>query len=254
MISNSAALAGISPGLRNPLLSEYGHIVQNYLDGRWSPSELSGGRFCEIVYTILDGFASGNYAAAPRKPANFVSACRDLENRTNVPRSFQILIPRILPALYEIRNNRGVGHVGGDVDPNHMDATAVLSMSSWVLAELVRVFHSLSPEDAQQFVDSLVERRIPLVWKSADMRRVLDPSLSLKDQVLLLLSSSSRAVMTVEVFEWTDYDNRTYFFAVLRKLHNERLVELSKDESTVEILPPGARHVEKLLREQMTTH
>jgi len=60
-----------------------------------------------------------------------------------------VLIPRLLPVLYEIRNNRGVGHVGGDVDPNHMDAEAVQAMASWVMAELVRIFHGVKTEEAR---------------------------------------------------------------------------------------------------------
>ena len=124
----------------------------------------------------------------------FVSACRSLENKKSSPRSFQILIPRLLPALFEIRNNRGVGHVGGDVDPNHMDSTAVLSMASWVMAEIVRVFHNVDLSDAQTLVDSLVERRIPLVWQSGNIKRVLDPSMGLKDQILLLISSAPSKV------------------------------------------------------------
>jgi hypothetical protein len=162
-VTPAQALSPIPQGLRDPLLEEYQGIVQNYLERKWLPSELSGGRFCEIVYTILDGFASTSYAASPSKPANFPHACRRLENNSSVPRSFQILIPRMLPALYEIRNNRGVGHVGGDVDPSHMDATAVLGMVNWIMAELVRVFHRLPTSEAQQVVDQLVDRRIPIV-------------------------------------------------------------------------------------------
>jgi hypothetical protein len=71
MIAASAALTAIPLGLRDPLLSEYQTIVQNFLEHRWLPSELSGGRFSEIVYTILDGHAKGAYAGAPSKPGNF---------------------------------------------------------------------------------------------------------------------------------------------------------------------------------------
>ena len=77
------------------------------------------------------------------RPSNFVEACRRLESNSGGPRSFKILIPRLLPLLYEIRNNRNVGHVGGDVDPNHMDATTVLAIVAWVMAELVRVTRPL---------------------------------------------------------------------------------------------------------------
>jgi hypothetical protein len=247
MITPSQALGAIPAGLRDPLLTEYREIVKNFMERRWSPAELSGGRFCEIVYTILDGFAKGAYASTPAKPPNFVQACRALESNSSVPRSFQILIPRMLPALYEIRNNRGVGHVGGDVDPNHMDAVAVLSMCNWIVAELIRVFHGTSVSEATHVVDSLAERRIPVVWSGANMKRVLDPKLSLKDTVLLLIASSPTLVDVSQLLSWTGYGDRGYFMRLLRKLHSERLVELSQDEVTVEILPPGSNYAEKVV-------
>lgn len=230
-------------------MAEYRSIVQNYSEHRWSPSELSGGRFCETVYTILDGYAVGVYASIPRKPRDFVGACRRLESNTNVPRSFQILIPRALPALYEVRNNRGVGHVGGDVDPNHMDATLVISICNWVMAELVRVFHEISTEEAQILVDGLAERRIPLVWTTQGMKRVLDPKLSLKDQALLLMGSSPDKVATSSLLLWLDYKDRSYFLKLLRKMHSERLIELSSDDAYVELLPPGSKYVSGLVQQ-----
>lgn len=249
MITVDQALNMIPGGLRKPLIDEYTHIVRNYMERRWAPSELSGGKFCEIVYTILDGFAAGSYASTPIKPQNFHLACRALESNTSSPRSFQILIPRILPALYEIRNNRGVGHVGGDVNPNHIDATAVLSITSWIMAELIRVFHDIAIEDAQKIADSIVERRVPLVWQSGETRRVLRPDLSLRNQILLLLSSSSSPVSINSLFRWTECSNRTYFNKLLRDLHSSRYIELASDASTAELLPPGWTYVDQLTTE-----
>jgi hypothetical protein len=252
MIAPGAALSVIPAGLRDPLLGEYRSIVQNFMERRWTPSELSGGKFCEIVYTILDGHAKGAYAASPSKPTSFVNACRALESNTAVPRSFQILIPRMLPALYEIRNNRNVGHVGGDVNPDYMDSSAVLSMCSWITAELVRVFHGLTTAEAQQLVDSLAERRIPLVWKQGDITKVLDPGIKLGNQMLLLIASSSTPVATEQLLSWLEYKDRKYFFRTLRQLHKRRLVHLSKDEATVQLLPPGAKYVEHFLAQRKT--
>jgi len=249
MITPDQALSSIPPGLREPLIEEYNNIIQNYLERRWSPSELSGGKFCEIAYTILEGFLSGSFASNPSKPRDFVSACRSLETKASSVRSFQILIPRMLPALYEIRNNRGVGHVGGDVDPNHMDAMTVLSMTSWIMGEFVRVFHSVGIEEAQKVVDSLTEHRVQLVWQVGGLKRVLNPKLSLKDQILLLLSSVPSEVHFEELFKWTDYKNKSYFKKTLLHLHKLRFLEFNEKENKTLILPPGSDYILKLIRE-----
>lgn len=247
MISAESALASVPEGLRNPLLVEYRSITRNYAEHRWQPSELAGGLFCEIVYTILAGYAAGAYASTPSKPQNFPQACRNLENNKHVPHSFQILIPRMLPALYDIRNNRGVGHTGGDVNSNHMDATLVLGMSNWVMAELVRVFHALPISQAQALVDALAERRIPLIWEGGSMRRVLDPDLDLREQIALLLASKNGQVGVTDLLDWTGYGNKSYFLKTLRELHAKRWIELSKDEKTLEILPPGTSEAANII-------
>lgn len=247
MITPKQALIALPEGLRKPLLAEYNDIIKNYIERRWSPSELSGGKFSEIVYTILHGSANGKYPSSPCKPNNFVEACRKLENNAHVKRSFQILIPRMLPALYEIRNNRGVGHVGGDVDPNNMDSTVVVSMSSWIMAELVRVFHNLNISDVQRIVDSLVERRIPVVWQSGDLKRVLRQDLCLKDKILLLISSCPNRVNVGDLFKWSDYKNRTRFNDALKQLHTQRYIEFYTADKEVEMLPPGDRYVSEIL-------
>lgn len=137
---------------------------------------------------------------------------------------------RLLPYLYEIRNNRGVGHVGGDVDPNHSDATAVFSCSNWIMAELIRIFHNVPLEEAQSAVDSLVERKHPLVWESEGIKRVLDPSMPRPDQVLTLLYSSQGWTPESNLRAWVEYKNSTNFRDnVLIPLHNNRMIEYYKN-------------------------
>jgi len=212
---------------------------------------IAWGRFSETVYTILDGQAKKSYLPKPSKPANFAEACKKLENNklAHVPRSFQILIPRILPALNEIRNNRNVGHVGGDVDPNHMDSMMVLSMANWIMAELVRVFHGLKITEAQQVVDTLVEIRIPVVWSGdGGIKRVLRPELKLHEQILILVSVSVPDVSSKELLEWIEEADKKYFMKTLRRLHAKRFVEFTESADKVKILPPGAKFVQDLIR------
>jgi hypothetical protein len=245
--TSDSALAGIPDGLRKPLLGEYREIVTSFMERRWTSAELSGGRFCEIVYTILDGHARGEYAGVPNKPANFIDACRRLESTRGVPRSFQILIPRLLPGLYEIRNNRNVGHVGGDVNPDFMDCSAVVALAGWILAELIRVFHGISTEEAQRIVDNLAERRLPLVWKSGEIRCVLNPEIPLKQQILILLSSASGMVGFDELLKWTGYKKKGYFTRLIWQLHESRLLEFNESAGELELLPPGTDEAAKII-------
>ena len=240
---------GLLPdGLRLPLLAEYQRILHSFSENRWLPSELSGGRFCEVVFTIVEGFAIGSYPCAPKKPQDFVGACRQLEQNSHVPRSFQILIPRILPAVYEVRNNRGVGHVGGDVNPNYMDSAFVVSSCSWMMGEMIRVLHDVTVGEAQALVDSLAQRRVPLVWEGQNTRRILRPELRIQSQILLFLVTSNGPVSPTDLLGWLDYKNAGYFRTLLRNMHKQRLVELSSDGKSVEILPPGSNEAAEIIR------
>jgi hypothetical protein len=250
MLDPTQLLTGIPGGLRTPLISSYIEIVRNYAESRFEPAELNGGKLCEVVYTIIDGATVGVFPAVPQKPANLVDACRAIEQRPANParvgdRSLRILIPRLLPYLYEIRNNRGVGHVGGDVNPNYSDATAVLSCAKWIMAELVRIFHAVSLEEAQVAIDALVEKKHPIIWEMDGVKRVLDPNLNAYDQVLLLLYSSNDWITDGILRDWIEYKNVTNFRdKILTPLHRERAVEYESDNGRVRITPRGNKDVE----------
>ena len=242
-------LKDLPPGLRQPLFAAFGEIVRNFRESRWEPAELNGGKLCEVVYTILRGYVDGTYPSAPSKPRNIVDACRALEAApSSVSRSVRVQIPRMLTALYDIRSNRGVGHVGGDVNPNHMDAVAVLYMAKWVMAELVRIFHDVEPGPASDIVDALVERNVPIVWEVAGMKRVLDPSLSRKNKTLLLLHATSGPVRAAELARWVEHPSLPLFRRdVLARAHREKLLEFDVQTGLVHLSPNGVRYVEERL-------
>lgn len=251
-LATPGLLAAIPRGLRDPLLETFATIVRNYRENRWEPSELNGGKFCEVVYSILRGHVDGAFPQAPSKPRNMVDACKALEaHGASFPRAITIQIPRMLVALYEIRNNRGVGHVGGDVDPNHMDARVVLETSKWILADLVRVFHSQSigTDEASALVDAITDRTVPVVWRTGSTRRVLDPKLSKRDQTLLLLYSTSSGASASDLFSWVEHSNFTiYKRDVLRRSHAARLIEFDERSGLVSLSPTGIREVEARLQ------
>ena len=249
-ISEVTLLEKVPGDIRNELLSAYNQILKNFRERRWEPAELNGGKLCEIVYTILKGHVDGKFPAKSSKPKNMVEACRDLEQASSAvfPRSVRIQVPRMLIALYEIRNNRGVGHVGGDVDPNHMDAICVLEMSKWVLSELIRIFHGMSTEEASYAVDAIVERTLPLVWEVGGKLRVLNPDMNMTDKTLVLLYHSSTPVAEDDLLNWVEHSNASiYRRDILRQAHRKKLVEYDFVGRTVQISPLGINHVESFI-------
>lgn len=206
---------------------------------------MNGGKLCEIVYSILKGYVDDKFPASPVKPKNMMAACIALEQATTFPRSVRIQIPRMLVALYEIRNNRNVGHVGADVDPNHMDATVVYGMIKWIMSELVRIFHSVSPEQATSIVEALTEREVPLLWRVGETTRVLGAGLSAKDKMLVLVYGSSGAVAVKDILQSIEYGNASRFRAnVLKAAHKSDLIHFDAKSDTVALSPVGTRYVE----------
>lgn len=251
MLDPVKILSGLPISLRSELLTSYQEITSNYVEHHWEPAELNGGKFCEVIYSIINGSITGNFPAKSSKPRDMVIACRALEGAPADSmrigdRSLRILIPRMLPSLYEIRSNRGVGHIGGDVDPNFLDATVVYNMASWILAELIRIFHGLSTKEAQEVVDILIERKIPIIWEIGDVKRVLDSSMDSKSQVLLLLHNKSEWVPVADLSRWVEYSSESMFKTrVIKPLHKLRLIEYNSKDSCVHISPIGVKEVEK---------
>ncbi|WAB82921.1 hypothetical protein OVN20_07305 [Microcella daejeonensis] len=250
MIDPKLAFTALPATLAKDLLDAYAEVVTNFSEGRWEPSELNGGKLCEAVFTIVDGYMRGTYPKRASKPSNIPDACRGLERMyPTADRSPRIQIPRMIMALYEIRNNRGVGHVGGDVNPNQMDATAVLFMSKWLMAELVRILHGLTTDEATHLVEALVERNVALVHKWDDKRRVMKRGLTWKAKVLLLLAGVTDA-SEADLVKWLEHKRVADLRKnVLRPMHDELLIDFDVMTRRVRLLPPGVIEAETLIQQ-----
>jgi len=240
------ALGDLPQGLRGELMAEYGKIAKNFARGEWGDAGVHGGRFCEIVYSILKGKIDGNFPDSAAKPPDFPRACRGLEqaDKAVASQSVRVGIPRVLTGLYEIRNNRDSGHVGGEVDANHMDASYVLHAVQWVMAELVRLFHATDTRVATTVVEALTDRTLPVIWQVGGKRRILSPSLPLADKVLLLLYGQAGGCAPTELARDLKQPRFDNFKRVLRRLDDEVKIEYDVGRDVVEISPIGERDVE----------
>ena len=243
-----AALTRVPTTLRTRVIERYGLLKGAYVNAQYDACGLRAGRFAEVMIRILQNELTGGYTPLGQRLKPFDQEAAALEQlpKTAGPESLRVIMPRALAFLYTLRNKRGIGHEGGDVDANEIDAATCVRTADWCLSELIRVVHTLSLEEAQTLLDAIVEREVPHVWAIAGVKRVLDPTLSAREQVLLLLYSDLEIAVPVEdLFTWVEYGRKDHFRTrVLAPLHRARLVEFDKDTNTVLLSPRGATETE----------
>ena len=185
----SELAAATERDIAGELIDAYEELKTRYFRRDFRPGQLEAGRFAEAGFRILQLQAKGSYTPVGRQLPRLPALMYALESAdsSSVHESIRIHIPRVLAAVYNVRNRRDVGHIAADVDANSMDAEFVVAACSWVLAEFVRLFHACSAEQARAYVEGIVERRAPLVQVFGETVFVLKPGLPVKDEILVVL-------------------------------------------------------------------
>jgi hypothetical protein len=252
------ALANIPVKFRSRIIKEYKKLKERYskalYDAEFDVSGLSAGRFVETVLRCLQHELTGTFIPFGKHIPNLPAECRTLMGlpKTAGNESLRIIIPRALVFLYTIRGKRGIGHVGGDVEADAIDARTIVRVCDWIVCELIRIYHKLSLEEAQAIVDVLSTRTLPDIWEIGGKKRVLRTDLSTKGKTLLLAYADIHTGVLVEdLYSWVDYSNLGMFkVRVLKPLHDKRLIEYDRESGVVFISPLGIQEVEnKILRQ-----
>jgi hypothetical protein len=246
-----AALGAVPATFRSRLVSAYADLKSAYANRQFDACGLRAGKFCEVLLRYLQHELTGSYIPFGTKIPNFTDECRSLERLPKATglESLRVLIPRALDFVYTLRNKRDIGHIGGDVDVNEIDAVTAVRGVDWCLSELIRIVHNLSLEEAQALLDAIAERQIPIVWAVGGVKRVLEPQLTKSEQTLLLLySDPDSAVPAEDLCRWVEVARMANFRErVLLPLHRQRLIDYDAGTETVSLSPKGAARAEEVL-------
>jgi hypothetical protein len=182
--SLTIVLQSVPELFRDRLISEYVESQRAALVSDWEKVGLKAGKICEVAFCILEGVCTGTYPTQIEKPKNMQDACRLLEQRAKpgTSRSAKIQIPRLISGIYELRNNRAIGHASGDVKPNEMDGLLFNRAIKWVMAEFVRLFAAVSLTEATKLVEQISLRWNTAIWEFNDRKRVLIKGAGLKER------------------------------------------------------------------------
>ena len=143
----------------------------------------------------------------------------------------------------DIRNNRDAAHLADDIDPNVQDSTLVVTVTDWVLAELIRLFHNVPPEEAQKIVVALVTRLAPTIQEFDGFLKV-DPGLGAGDRTLVLLYQRGEEGASLEELEtWAHPKSVPNLSRTLKRLVEEKAF-LHQASGRYVITNTGQREVE----------
>jgi hypothetical protein len=246
-VRNGFLLGGIATGLVDELLTSYVEAKRRYFLGDHRPQAIEGGRFSEAAFRVLQQAATGRFTPVGKNLPKVDQLLTSLENVASgvVADSIRIHIPRTLRLIYDVRNKRDAAHLGDGIDPNLQDATLIVGNMDWVMAELVRLYHNVSADDAQRIISELVTKEVPAV-QEIDGQPVILTTLQPRDQALLMLyrAGSDRGATIDELAGWLRVTRRDHLMARLKRLDQEHLVLEHPKTGRFHLTAKGIKDVE----------
>jgi hypothetical protein len=187
-VIESGLVQRLDAAIVRELLDAHAEAKRNYYLGGLRLSGVEGGRFCEAAFRLLQQRCLGTFdpLGVQLDTERLIRSFMQLPAVAQ-PDSIRLHIPRALRVVYDIRNRRDVAHLADGIDPNLQDASVVISVIDWVLAEFVRLYHNVPAAEAQALVASIVTRSSPAVEDFNGYLKVLRTDLGASDYVLLLL-------------------------------------------------------------------
>jgi hypothetical protein len=243
-VRNGFVAAGLPPVLVDELLETYTEAKRRFHLADLRPQEVEGGRFSEAALRLLQHVSGKQVTPLGRQLPSVDTLVRQLENETSQPDAIRFHIPRTLRLIYDIRNKRDAAHLGDQIDPNLQDATLVIANMDWVVAELVRLYHNVTADEAQAIIENLVTKEVPAV-EEIDGQPVVLASLKARDQALLLLYRAGQAGASLdELAGWLRVGRKDHLRDRLAKLDDDRLVLLHPKADRYYITANGRKEVE----------
>jgi hypothetical protein len=233
--------------LVSELLDAHKEAKRNFYLGGLRLSAVEGGRFCEAAFRLLE-YVTKNKAFTPLgRQLDSEKLIHQLGSLppTQFNDSIRLHIPRSLRLVYDIRNKRDAAHLADNIDPNLQDATLVVTVIDWVLAEFIRFYHNVPANTASKMVDGIVKRVAPVVQDFNGFLKILNPKLGVSDHCSVLLYQRGEDGATYDELEkWARPPMRANLKRTLDMLVDKKDYA-HFDGSRYFITRHGERHVEQ---------
>lgn len=173
----------IEPRVVADILNAYEGLIQKHRGLDAEAALTRAGKFVEHIFRALEFIRTGTAPAEIKSPA--VTA-KQLESDTTLPESVRMLIPRIaLAMIYDVRSKRGAAHVK-EIDPRGIDVDLAAKAASWIIAELIRLYHVDDESEVRLEMTALTRATFPLL-ESIDGEDFVSKKVPPRVEIQLLL-------------------------------------------------------------------
>jgi hypothetical protein len=215
----------------------------------WEPCIAKAGKFVEATLKAV-----GIHCSVPFETGRKFKADRLMNGLGNLPDgsfddSLRLAVPRACRVVYDIASNRGARHDPNEINPNAMDASLVVPVCSWILAELIRFAQkgAVDPSEAAELVEALMERKYPAVEVVGDRIYLHAKKKSAADVILVALARRHPKRMSREeliaIAQSNGFSKNNANMAVIRV---KKFVDRDEDEM-MRLLGPGLRRAEDIM-------
>ena len=234
--------------LAEALVRQYVRLKTRAWAGDYEGVQETGGKVAEHALRVTQHLAGQKHIPMRSEISNVKAECEKLEKlpRASADDAVRVVLPRIVSALYTLRNKRSGGHTASEVDPSQADALLTERIADWLMAEFFRLGTNLPLDQAEATVAALVQRRLPVVYEVGKYRRVLKTNLDAKAEILVLLYAESAGATVSELGSWSRIPH-TSLDRHIAALERERVIRVEREGRTrrVFLLPTGERRVEE---------
>jgi hypothetical protein len=239
----------IDPAVAKVLIDSYAEMQQRYYAGDWKPSELDGGQFCEAAARAIYEIDTG-----ATTPLGVGDICNLLRAKKGTPPPAHQLqekdrehFCRILQAVYNLRNDRGIAHISvtDGHTANQMDAALIVGAVKWLFGEFLRLAQKLDRKEVVAITESIIQLEHPLIHELDGKPQVMHIGLSIGEEILLLLQHSPQGRATKDQLRtWIPKSTISSMAMAVMRLQDARQVRPT-DSGEIAITPPGQKRLQQ---------
>ena len=244
----------LDKSLATALLTEFVDLERRFVLGDWEPATLNGGQFAEVASRIIYHIDSGILNS--RKGLDSCLAYIEDDgnaNKHSFPnRPSARHLCKALRLIYKFRSQRGAIHIDPNHTANELDSTLVLSLSRWVVSEILRTFWSGNQAEVAQTIRAIVRYPVPSVFENDGRSVVLRTDCTAEEEILLLLHNAGEAGLSRVEIGKSAMKSASAITRAIRDLSSPAKRQVMKrDDGQFSLTPNGTKRVHEEISERL---